>query len=70
MYENGKPFFKEWNVVILFECIVGNFHTSVRVFMEFVKDSFEQSKRKTYTNSVLYKIWRRGLVYNSRVGDI
>ena len=56
MYENGKPFFKEWNVVILFECIVGDFHTSMRVFMEFVKDSFEQSKRKAYTNSVLYKI--------------
>ena len=70
MYENGKSFFQEWNVVILFECIVGNFHTSVRVFMEFVEDSFEQSKRKTYTNSVLYKIWSRGLVYNSRVGNI
>ena len=62
MYKNGKPFFKEWNVVILFECIVGDFHTSMRVFMEFDKDSFEQSKRKAYTNSVLYKIWSRGLV--------
>ena len=70
MYENGKPFFKEWNVVILFECIVGNFHTSVRVFMEFVKDSFEQSKRDAYTNSVLYKIWSRGLVYNSGIGNV
>ena len=70
MYENGKPFFKEWNVVILFECIVCNFHTSVRVVMEFVKGSFENSERKTYANSVLYKIWSRRLVYNSRVCNI
>ena len=41
MYENGKPFFKEWDIVILFECIVGDFHTSVRMFMKFVKDSFK-----------------------------
>ena len=41
MYENGKPFFKEWDIVILFEGIVGDFHTSVRMFMKFVKDSFK-----------------------------
>ena len=70
MYENGKPFFKEWNVVISFECIVCNFHTSVRVFMELAKGSFEHSKRKTYKNSVLYKTWNRALVYNSRVCNI
>ena len=70
MYENGKQFFKERNVVILFECIVGDFHTSMRVFMEFVKDSFEQSETKAYTNSVLYKIWSRGLIYNSGVCNI
>ena len=37
MYENGKPFFKEWNEVVLWEGIIGYFDTSVRVFMEFVE---------------------------------
>ena len=45
MYKNGKPFFKEWDLVILFECIVGDFNTSMRVFVKFVKDSFKQSER-------------------------
>ena len=44
MYENGKPFFKEWDIVILFEGIVGDFHTSVRMFMKFVKDSLNSRK--------------------------
>ena len=54
MYENGTPFFKEWNVTVLRECIIRDFNTSMRVFMEFVKYSFEQSKRKAYTNGRVY----------------
>ena len=48
MYENGKPFFKKWKVVILRECIIVNPDTSMGVFMKFVKYSFEHSKGKTY----------------------
>ena len=56
MYENGKPFFKKWNIVVLRKRIIRNFKTSMRVFMEFVKYSFKESKVKAYTNGGVYQI--------------
>ena len=67
MYENGNPFFKKWNVVVLRERGICYFDTSVKVFMKFVKDSFGPSKRKTYSNSGAYKISSRRLVCNSGI---
>ena len=70
MYKNAKPFFKKLNVVLLRECIICNFDTSMGVFMKFVEDSFQHLKRKTYSNSSVSKIWGRRLVCNSRACNI
>ena len=56
MYENGKPFVKKWNVIILGECIIGNFNTSMGVFMKFVEYSFKHSEREAYAYGWMYKI--------------
>ena len=57
MYENGKPFFKIWNIVILRERVSSDFDTCMRVFMKFVKDCSKHSKRKTDSNSIANNIW-------------
>ena len=67
MYKNGKPFFNKWNVVILCECIICSFDACMGMFMKIVKNSFEESKWKTYSNRSAYKIWSRRLILNSRV---
>ena len=67
MYENGEPLFKVWILVMVRECIVGDFDTCMRMFMEFIKDSSKLSKRKTDSDSITYDIWRRGMVCCRRI---
>ena len=56
MYESGKPLVKKWKVIILGECIIGKFITSMRVFMKFVEYSFKHSEREAYAYGRMYKI--------------
>ena len=50
--------FSRWNIVILRERVISDFDTCMRVFMNFVKDCSEHSKRKTNSNRIANDIWR------------
>ena len=56
VYENGNPIFKKGDVIIMGECILGNFNTSMRVSMKFVEYSFKHSEREAYAYGRMYKI--------------
>ena len=42
LYENGKPFAKEWDVIVLCESIISNVDTYVTMVMEFAQSCLKR----------------------------